>query len=652
MKEDREREREREKEREKEARIAATASAASSSSSSASSLSTSSIEVPSFPAWVDVLWAHVRELLTSADALLEEGRAASAVVALTHALHVHAALPSDHPRSVLHNLYGYRSVAYLRLDAPLPHLAVWDAITALKCHRDYLHAFGLMFNAWRAFGNERKAWEAADLGEKNARSKGEADLAQRFADMRSGIERQASEREAKHGAVDAAEKATEAIVVEARNVRPALQLSRRDHDMAQFQDAVQRSLTSHTLYCLPHITVLPPPLALLFPTSQSPDDFARDLPLYAAAAQGKGIETALTASLGRHVVASRAFRAGEVVLSEKPLYAGTVCDDVCAACWRPLSKVDGRVVDELTCSRLCGYELYCSTRCRDERAALHEPICGHDWRELRERVAASVTTSALCWLLLPLVLGDVMREVKKRERNIRAAAIAESLGDNAASKQSPLTAPWDAFSALPFSRLLAHYELPQPYVAHAQHNFDTVWAMATLLSHWFVVTPPSSARSVRPPPEPSLASAASLSFLPHLSYDVYERALSRLLLNSFAFHAGAGTSAQPRRLACVAVGLLSSLFTHSCFPNCRLQDDAGAAAGRIVMVAQRAIRKGEVLTVSYVDASLSKVDRAEALLQYGFACACARCRREKGHEKELAELFQSMHIAQSQYAAQ
>ena len=77
-----------------------------SSSSSSSSSASDSLDVSAFPPWCEELWRRIRLLLTSADAELESGRADAAVLSLTTALHLHAALPADYPRSVLHNLYG------------------------------------------------------------------------------------------------------------------------------------------------------------------------------------------------------------------------------------------------------------------------------------------------------------------------------------------------------------------------------------------------------------------------------------------------------------------------------------------------------------------------------------------------------------------
>ena len=264
--------------------IALRAAAAASSSSPLSSPSLSSpssapsLDVSAFPPWCEVVWERIRDLLTTADVDLDGGRVPSALVGLTHALHLHSALPSDYPRSVLHNLLAYRSVAHLKLIPPSPHWAVYDAITSLKMHRDYTHAYGLLFNAWKAMGNEKKAMEAAEVGRKTAEMKGELVLMKRFEDMTAQLQREAAERlsgeqgehtTAVNGGSSQKKKKKKgeqrgrdrggggrregpamgdsaSVAVEVRNVRADQQIGRSEFDLSLFQDKAVRSLTSNT----------------------------------------------------------------------------------------------------------------------------------------------------------------------------------------------------------------------------------------------------------------------------------------------------------------------------------------------------------------------------------------------------------------------
>ena len=667
---------------EKEAAIAArTAAAVSSSSSSPSPLPSSpaaadsTAEAVTLTPWMELLWSRIRELLERADAELDSGNAAAAVVSLTQAVQLHAALPTDCPRSVLHSLYGYRSVAYLSLPVPLPHLAVFDALTSLKVKRDYTHAWGLIFNAWKAFGNLKKAREAAEMGSQQAAANGEAALVQRFDGMLKKLQEEtqptaavaaagAQEAKGKKGRRKArqqagsssAEVATEAIVVEAKNLRGARQAQATDADMSSFQTAVQSGLSA-SLYHIPHISTLAS-LPLFYPPRLSSAALASDAEYYASITQGRGFSVAFSPTLGRHLVATRAFKAGDIIIAERPLYSATYGDDLCSCCWRRLPLEDGKVVNAVQCQRGCGYELYCSAQCRDERWLLHEPICGHDWRELKERAAETVTSSGLIWLLLPLIMADLMQCVRKREKQIRQDAIRCSLSkkataDASSSSSSLLSAPAaDVLSSLPFSRLQSHHELPAAFLASTQHDFDRLWAMWTLLTFWFVIRPATSAAAASPQAEPSLSSAASLSFLPYLTFAFFESAYSRLLLNSFCLQmspaAGSGSSSSSSRshprTVFVAVGALSSLLSHDCFPNCRLVSDGQKAEGRLLFMCSKAVKKGDALTVSYIGEGSEagdRLQRAEALLPYGFACSCRKCRREKADEEELLRLYRS-----------
>lgn len=44
-----------------------------------------------------------------------------------------------------------------------------------------------------------------------------------------------------------------------------------------------------------------------------------------------------------------------------------------------------------------------------------------------------------------------------------------------------------------------------------------------------------------------------------------------------------------------------------------------------MVTARRPIRKGEEITISYIDEEAPLEERREALRDYGFVCRCARC---------------------------
>lgn len=70
-------------------------------------------------------------------------------------------------------------------------------------------------------------------------------------------------------------------------------------------------------------------------------------------------------------------------------------------------------------------------------------------------------------------------------------------------------------------------------------------------------------------------------------------------------------------------------MNHSCEPNCRVQYVGGHQQPlRAQLIALRPIGPGEELRQSYIDQNLSYSDRQRALSDYGFTCACDKCKRE------------------------
>lgn len=73
---------------------------------------------------------------------------------------------------------------------------------------------------------------------------------------------------------------------------------------------------------------------------------------------------------------------------------------------------------------------------------------------------------------------------------------------------------------------------------------------------------------------------------------------------------------------------LQSCANHDCAPSAHAVKPPGAADGAAVISAARRMRAGEEITLCYVEADAPLDERQEALRDYGFACACDRCRQE------------------------
>ncbi|CAM6129140.1 unnamed protein product [Calypogeia fissa] len=74
--------------------------------------------------------------------------------------------------------------------------------------------------------------------------------------------------------------------------------------------------------------------------------------------------------------------------------------------------------------------------------------------------------------------------------------------------------------------------------------------------------------------------------------------------------------------------VLQSCINHSCQPNAKAFKRDEDRDGHAVVLATRPIRKGEEITISYIDEDADLEDRQAMLADYGFVCACPRCGEE------------------------
>jgi len=627
-----------------------TSSAAASSNNNGSH----EIDISSQPVWATLLWSKIQSLYQSADALLESNindNIYQAIGLLTQSLHIHAALPAEYPKSVLKNLYSYRSIAFLSLTPPLSHLAVYDAITSLKCDRDYIHSYGVIYNAWKKFGNFTKARGAAEAGLKAANERKLPALAKRFELMMENID-------------VIINKEKEKLNHNNKTQNPAFNKLNKEK--------IENSLLSSSLYHLPSAQSLKS-LPFLFPSISL--SWESQQSYWTSATEGKNIEVSYNSLLGRHLFSSREFKSGSIVLVEKPIVSGCYVEDVCVNCWKTLEKENNNIIINVVyCQNNCKHEVYCSIQCRDEHSSQHLPLCGHSWRDLRERVN-EISDHAVGnnWLLVASMIGMIINQIKKHEKEIRAEGIKMALTtknnntDNNNNQNNilkdKLNVPVSMIERISqLSMLFTHYELPSTFLSATNQDFDHIWPMTTLLQHWFITTPTTKANDnsnniitnqsndsnnnkdnkTNNMLEPDYSSSSSLSYLPYIDYSLIEQFYLKCLLNSHLLHSTPETPESNQFKSCfIAIGLLSSLFTHSCFPSLSLVSDGQRSLGKLIFVANRNIKKNEIFTISYLDKKtlqLDRITRQKALIPYGFICDCSRCKREKLNEKQQLEL--------------
>ena len=622
----------------------------------------------------DYILSAVSRYRALGDGAIERFDAAAAVTALTHALHLHSAIPAEHA-DVTYLLYAYRATAYLTCDPPLSHLAVYDAITALKANPAYIKSYGVVARAWKCFGNMEKALTALRAGLAAAKEREDTTLAQRFQALINAYEQEQSE-----SAASAHTKTAEPMEVSALNVRT--NESRVGHKrLQQFDDAIDTSIRHNVLYRIPTLTqlqrVMIPPPSLAADTrhfisfASLAERYELTRTALAATHFLKGVELRYAAESGRGLYALRAFDKGDIIVNERPLLYGTVRDDCCAVCFASFIMSDGVRTNAILCEGACGYEHYCSTQCRDAAWTHHHQwMCGHSLDELRQRCREAVTASGKVPLLIAQAFGIAIGQIDNQRRNMIAAARRDL--EQAATERnvtSPLTSPVDLLSLLPaLSLLQSMSDLSTTYLATTKLDFERQWALQTLMLHWLVLNvanKSTDSKPLRPLPNSTLtmnemkaaaqthrqrqnapapiASSSAAAYIPWFDMTFYDSLHHRLLINAFSFRTGATDKHNAIGGAVSLVGLASSQINHSCFPSAAVDDDAALSKGAIIVRAVRAIKKGEQITLSYIgdvppsssalkDTSqhplASRAARADALLPFGFLCECSRCRRE------------------------
>ena len=130
-----------------------------------------------------------------------------------------------------------------------------------------------------------------------------------------------------------------------------------------------------------------------------------------------------------------------------------------------------------------------------------------------------------------------------------------------------------------------------------------------------------------------LAEAVHALFLQDLKYSVADvaKAFERYQANVFSVR----RASHSLPTVASAVGLVASLFDHSCEPNCtfffRPPPSGETGRVRIVVRALRPIAKGEKMTIAYTgDLYASPRERKAMMLSsHGFVCKCDACTRNE-----------------------
>jgi len=292
---------------------------------------------------------------------------------------------------------------------------------------------------------------------------------------------------------------------------------------------------------------------------------------------------------GVGVVATRDIPAGTLIHTETPLLAVSMDGESCYHCLRRLPAANkgaqAGAPRGVACSGGCDRR-YCSSDCEMAAAALyHGPLCGQAGGnavgKMETYCSAGVTASSRFPLLMWKMLGWALTQSRKAG--------------------TPLLPPADAPPFVHLARI-SDWQTPDAgdriMPANAANPMRTWGIMRTLLD-------------------------TAISNEPALSIGWVSSCIAVLGANLLGLRARGRTS-----FLAMGAGLMGagSMFNHSCVPNTHDVSDMDATGSTVRFYTQRAVRKGEELTIAYFDPGYPLESRQMFLdAQYGFKCTCPKC---------------------------
>lgn len=307
---------------------------------------------------------------------------------------------------------------------------------------------------------------------------------------------------------------------------------------------------------------------------------------------GSGFSTDLVALTdmgpkGVGVVATRDIPARALLHVDTPLLAtsmqglrpGGLKD--CYHCTRPAPAASAV---PCACDRV-----FCSVACKGAAMALyHAPLCamggGTAVARLEERASAGSTASSRYLLMMWKMLGASLVRSKATGRLV----------------ESPPDAP-------PFCHLARRSDWPSPDPGTPLPMMSAAYVARTWQLMRELVTEP-------------------LRMEPGLSIRWVCDSVGLLGANVI----GLTGTGWPSIVSCgQALMGAGSFFNHSCVPNCKDVSDSDKAGAGMYFFAERALKKGEELTIAYCDTDVPREHRQQTLdAQYAFECDCPKCRTE------------------------
>jgi hypothetical protein len=285
-----------------------------------------------------------------------------------------------------------------------------------------------------------------------------------------------------------------------------------------------------------------------------------------------------SATLGRHAIATHALTEkppGTLLLREVShiwIPTGLGRELVCHSCANEFTPSKSSHARWVICQGCGGHARYCSKKCRDEHATLHQPICAilGDAATIAARHQCPLElVHALLALVAKRAAGLPPRQCPKERETLGSDPLAFEAGPEA------------------FSQMLSNAG------ASDSASRRSLRALATSLCN-------KLPEEIRPP------------------IDLFFTWASQINANAHGLNRASHTDES------FGFGLfpLGSIFNHSCLPNCTYTNEGAQLVFRLL----RTVREGEELCVNYTELYASRDERlAELWLSKSFKCHCRRC---------------------------
>lgn len=350
----------------------------------------------------------------------------------------------------------------------------------------------------------------------------------------------------------------------------------------------------------------------------------------------------ITQTLDSQIVAPACYMCARDLLSAEDYFSGT---------WAKMPKNLKNICDlywpkcqQFGCKEGCDKELYCSEHCRDKAySTYHRVLCPklnpgaqRLWDFHRE--SQGVVAKALLKHLSGKEATSQTQAILEKLKNIpspmflaRMWAIMTVRAENMVTPgNQPTTEQWAGAKSI-FRRFIGY---------GTEGYAEKVGKLVDIMNEAFN-------NDTRPVNYPITQKEYEIRYYQmacntqaygqHVcNYKVFTRALkaNKIDMTQFDDH----WRGEPAEALFGGMFDLHASLNHACVPNCNVVDDFIGDTIGVKVVTTRAVKKGEELTIPYIDIHLPRLQRRTGLHEgWSFWCQCARCRFEGDDPTECTE---------------